>query len=803
MKLWIWLCLGLWPSSQLFSQALTGRVVDADTKEPLPGVAILYNQSLLKGTFTDNNGYFVIPKITDIERVSVTLIGYEGVTFQVYEIARNGKLWQIELKSGMFYLEEVKVVAGENPALRMVRNAIANRKANNPRFYESYEYTSYNKNIIVSKKEAKDDLSARDLKRFMRDTARSSKQHILVLESVTKKWYKSPNMNREEVIATKISGFQEPGVATTPDAIQNFAFHENIIPLVNKKYLNPIADGADKNYVYILSDTLVSGQDTVYTMDYFPKKGSNFEGFQGKLSISTKKWALVGITAAPFDMGKVNIYLEQDYRWIEGYWFPHHMNFELELERVPLTPNGAIMVGKTTLDSIKINVPLRNEMFNHIEVVLNKGAPKVSENFWDDYRPTQLTPQELKTYQHMDSVGQRFKFDALLKSTRNVYQGFIALNYVDVEMNKLLAFNQYEGTRVGLGLYTNEDIWEKVRVGGYVGYGFRDQNWKYGFSGRYYFNRLNDFFITASYLDDVRDPGGIRLKYYEWGTVAQQFFNVLMDRVQEAEVSLTFRPQKYTLLKIGARHFGIAPTYNYIFLGNSDQPITNFAMTEAQFVYRWQHREKFSTNFGQRISQGSRFPVVSFAYSRGFGAEFNSDFTYNKLEAGISFIRYIKKFGRLRISLESGYIDRPLPWSMNFSGRPSFNPSFSVVVKETFQTMRFNEFSSDRYAAFFFMHDFGPLLLRTKKFKPEVRLAHAMTWGSLRNPELHIGVPFKTLEKGFFESGVIIDNIIRINTMNAGYFGIGGGVFYRYGAYHLTDLRDNFTFKVAFMYSVN
>jgi hypothetical protein len=176
---------------------------------------------------------------------------------------------------------------------------------------------------------------------------------------------------------------------------------------------------------------------------------------------------------------------------------------------------------------------------------------------------------------------------------------------------------------------------------------------------------------------------------------------------------------------------------------------------------------------------------------------------YNKLEAGISFSRYIKKFGRLRFSFEGGYIDRPLPWSMNFSGRPSFNPSFSVVVRNTFQTMRFNEFSSDRYGALFFMHDFGPLLLRTKKFKPEVRIAHAMTIGSLRSPELHQGVDFKTMEKGYLESGVILDNLIRINMMNAGYIGFGAGVFYRYGAYHLPVERDNYTFKFAVMYSIN
>jgi hypothetical protein len=247
------------------------------------------------------------------------------------------------------------------------------------------------------------------------------------------------------------------------------------------------------------------------------------------------------------------------------------------------------------------------------------------------------------------------------------------------------------------------------------------------------------------------------------------------------------------------------PTYDYQFLGNQfGDPLDNiFRFTEAQLAYRWQFKEKYTRNYGQRISQGSKWPIVNVIYSRGLDQTFGSDFTYNKVEAGVWFERYLKGLGKMRISAEVGLIDRPLPWSMNFSGRPSYNPSFSVVVKETFQTMRFNEFSSDRYASLFFMHDFGPLLLRFKRFKPEIRIAQAISYGTLRNPELHVGVPFKTLEKGFFESGLIIDNIIRINMFNTGYLGFGGGAFYRYGPNRLPTERENWTFKIAVMYSVN
>lgn len=790
---------------QSWAQPIIGKVYDIKTGDPLPGVAISYNQTSRLGVISDDNGNFTIPQAGQVEVVIFYFIGYKTLKYTKAELPKNLNRWNVMLEPEVAMLNEIKIVAGENPALRIVRHAISNRQANNPRFYPSYKYVSYNKNVVTYQMELPDSATEKDRQQFMRDTANSQNRHLLIIESVTRKLYLYPNKNKEEIIGTKISGFQQPGVGTVPSGIQNFAMHENIIPLVNKKFLNPIADGADKHYAYILSDTLYDGTDTIFEMDYFPERGANFEGFKGKLRIHTRKWALVYITAKPADEGKINLNFSQDYVWVQGnFWFPKHLNFELELERIPFRELGAVMIGKTTLDSIEINLPLREEMFNHIEVAIKEDAGRVNDNFWETYRNENLSVKEQETYRQMDSIGDRYMFDALLKGTRNLYEGFIAVGVLDIEMNKLFAYNAYEGLRLGMGLYTNQDISKKFRVGGYVGHGDKDNAWKYGGSFRWYFNKPNDFYATISYLNDVRDPGGIRLKYSEWGTLAQQFFNVLMDKVQEAEVSLTFRAAEYTVLKIGMRHFELQPTYTYQFTNGTADPSTQpFRFTEAQLTYRWQYKEKFSNTYGQRISHSSKNPIVYGIYSRGMQDVLDGNFEYNKVELGMLYSHYIKNLGRLRFSVEGGFVDRPVPWSMNFSGRPSYNPSFSVVVRETFQTMRFNEFSSSSYAAFFLLHDFGPLLLRYKAFKPEIRLAQGIMYGKLTHPEMHVGVPFKTLEHGYFESGLILDNLLRINIFNAGYFGIGAGAFYRYGAYSLPNDRDNWAFKISFMYSVN
>lgn len=790
------------------AQVVNGRVIDGETGEPLPGVAVEYNQTLRMGEVTDIDGYFAISNLREVQQVVCSFIGYTTATFNRGELPRDGGLWVIKLFPESEQLNEVEVIAGENPALRIVRLAIDHRLSNNPQKYPSYEYVSYNKNILTYRMDLPDSLKSRkDSLRFVKDTTLAKSRHILVLESVTKKKFKAPYKGREEVVATKISGFDNPAMGVTPEGQENFGFHENIINHLSKEFINPIAKGADKKYVYILTDTTFLGTDTIYHMDYFPEKGANFDAFKGELSIHTRNWAMVHIIAYPADMGPINLYIEQEYSWVQNaYWFPKKMHLEIELDKIPLRNTGAVMVANSTFDSVIIGKDYPDELFSHIEVKLNDDAGKAEDDFWEKYRTEPLDAKELTTYKKMDSIGQRYKFDALLKSTRNVYDGFIALDYVDIEYSKLLAFNQYEGFRLGAGLYTNEDVSKKFRLGGYFGYGFRDEAYKYGGKFIWYFNKPRDFYFTAMHLKDVRDPGGVRLKYSEWKSVAEQFFNVLMDKVKETNISLTFRPTTYVKLTLGMRQFSLLPTYNYQFLGtNPDGQIVTGAYnySEVNAMLRWQHKEKFSTNWGQRISYGSDYPVFSANYSHGFAGPLNAQFEYNKFEVGIFYKRYTKGFGKTRIQLEAGYVDRPVPWSMNFSGRPSYNPSFSVVVRETFQTMRFNEFSSTQYAALFFMHDFGPLLLRTRIFKPEFRIFQGATFGTLRYADMHQGVNFKGLDHGYYESGVVVDNIIRISMISTGYLGIGAGAFYRYGPYHLDHEPDNWTFKIAFMYSIN
>ena len=73
-----------------------------------------------------------------------------------------------------------------------------------------------------------------------------------------------------------------------------------------------------------------------------------------------------------------------------------------------------------------------------------------------------------------------------------------------------------------------------------------------------------------------------------------------------------------------------------------------------------------------------------------------------------------------------------------------------------------------------------------------------MTYGTLSNKNDHFNIPIKTLEKGYFESGILINSIFR----QLDFIGYGFGVFYRYGDYAFDNHTDNLAYKLTLTFEI-
>ena len=108
-----------------------------------------------------------------------------------------------------------------------------------------------------------------------------------------------------------------------------------------------------------------------------------------------------------------------------------------------------------------------------------------------------------------------------------------------------------------------------------------------------------------------------------------------------------------------------------------------------------------------------------------------------------------------------------------------------------------NEFVSDRFASIHFQQDFGKLLFSKGQFQPGIALAASAGYGTMKYDSRHINLNQNTLDKGYYETGILFNNLLR-----QWIFGFGLAVFYRFGPYSLPETIDNFAFKITLRFNL-
>ena len=304
----VFLLLPLFGLAQL--HIISGVVYDKSSKETLPFVNITVNKSKL-GTAADIDGKFDFSVNEPVYSVKFSYIGYEPLELEI--TAKTKFPLEIFLKESKNELDQIELVAGENPAHEIIRKASANRKQNNPEALKTFAYTSYNKFVVSFQldstvslidtnwvNEGLDSTSMKIDSSNFKAKQFSDSQHLFMLESVSeRKFSSSPKRNNEKVIASRVSGFKNPTFTLLATQMQSFSFYNDFITVLDKDYINPISGGSTNRYIFIIQDTVVSSYDSTFVISYQPKLNSKFEGLSGVLYITSDGWALKNILAKP------------------------------------------------------------------------------------------------------------------------------------------------------------------------------------------------------------------------------------------------------------------------------------------------------------------------------------------------------------------------------------------------------------------------------------------------------------------------------------------------------------------------
>lgn len=807
------ICIVFLSAGGFANDIVEGRVIDQNTKEPLAFVSIVI-KGTQKAAYTDLDGRFKIISDTLVNDLLFSYVGYESITYHVTD--HQNILIKMLRKDQE--LNAVDIIAGENPAHRIIKRASHNRKLNDPDRINDYRCTIYSKTYYdlvrntLSKKDSllKDSLAKQNApvkKDSIRNDSSSAflsyfidNSHLFMMESVYERKYLSPGNLNETVIATKASGLKSPSFSTSATDLQPFSFYKDYFKMLGKDYLNPISPGSTAKYFFQIEDTLYQDLDSVYIISFRPLKDKNFTGLQGVLYINTNGYAIQNVIASPYDKGLMDLKIQQQYQFTEGkQWFPQQLNYELFYKNYPSKTMGMKLTGKSYITGIKLDEGLRKRDFGFATVTMDPEATFHDSTYWSANRLDTLSTKEKRTYHLLDSIGEKKHFDRYLKVVEALATFQIPISVISLDIDHIINLNDYETIRLGIGAHTNDRLSKWFTMGGYVGYGFRDKVMKYGGDAKLYLKKNSkDYYLKYSYSNDIAEPGKAQY-FYSTVNLNRSLMASRMDHIIQQEVSFNFRALKYLTTNIALNQNQRTPNYAYGFYTDvfSAPQSSVFKSAELRIKGRYAYQEKLVQSFGQMLSSGSKYPILHFAYTAGFKASGYGDYRFNKISAGIEKTFLIRNLGKTHMLLEGGMIEGTVPYPYLFNGNGSFTKDGYLYVRHNFQTMGLYEFLSDRYVNVFLSHDFGSLLFKTQKHQPELVVFTNIGYGTLLDSSRHSLLPFKTMEKGFFESGLMINNIIKYNYLNLFYLGIGGGAFTRYGAYANKKWQDNMAYKLS------
>lgn len=784
----------------------TGEIKDSLSKQPLAFVNVLASNSL-RGTTSDIDGKFKLLSRSKLDSLRFSYLGYAPKTISAESLKKQKVIY---LQQTNFQLKEVEVLAGENPAHRLIQLAVQNRDLNNPEKSTEFYYESYNKLIITGDLDSNILLNQDSIQKLDSNDQAAyklfNKQHLFMMESVSERNHIPPDNSKELVLASRVSGLKNPMFSLIGTQLQSFSFYSNYINLFGNNYLSPISKGSINKYLFELTDTILQEQDSIFLIRFQPRKGKNFEALKGVLYLNTNGYAIQNIIAEPVEKEMIEVKIQQKYEQMDGnQWFPVQLNTNLIFHNIELNGYNAIGIGRSYLKNIQLESKLKKGKIGNTILSLDPEAGEKDESYWESYRLDSLDAKERETYRKIDSIGDAENFDEKMKLFRTFVTGSIPWGKIDLPIKHFMDYNDYEGFRLGVGAETNDKFIRNFRIGGYGAYGFKDRAFKYGGYAKWEPKSDRLFKMQLSYSNDVVESGGVDFVGVRTATFSNEGLKKLyinqMDGAEKYQFDLGFRALRDFRFTFIGNYQDRTINSNYKFVMDPKEVtpilIDNFTLVETAIDIRYSFKEKYMEMFGMKFPVETKYPVVHLRLTQGFDSFLEGEFEYQRIDAKIDQSILWKGLGLSSIRIAGGLIEGDVPLTAQYRTQGTYSDGLLLATEYSFETVRPNEFYSDRYANFFFRHNFKSLLYKGEKFRPELTLLASYGIGDLlQTKQQHRNVNYKTLEHGLIETGMQINKLLNFE-----FTAIGIAGYYRLGAYSSEKWEENAVVKLSAVFS--
>ncbi len=229
------------------------------------------------------------------------------------------------------------------------------------------------------------------------------------------------------------------------------------------------------------------------------------------------------------------------------------------------------------------------------------------------------------------------------KKEHPLSSGYYPIGFFDIDLKTLIKYNNYEGFRLGIGGLTNDKLFEKYKLGGYVAYGFKDKALKYSLGASARVNKEKKAWVSVYYVDDIKEIG--TFDFLTDARVYSIFEPRLVNIIQFykyrkwfANVTSELSPK--ILGEFRVEHSNVENIESYYFI-NDGIPYKDYQLAEATVSVRVSPKTDFFTNEDGTKEYFDGFPKISAQITQGFKDVAGSDFNYTKF--GLKLDYYIKR----------------------------------------------------------------------------------------------------------------------------------------------------------------
>ena len=516
------------------SQAqIKGRVTDK-AGEPLPFVNIFVQDSYL-GTTSNELGNYVLelPDSGDYTLV-FQYLGFETLSKTV-NYKGGSQTLDVSLEATSLSLDEVVIDASEDPAYRIIRAAIANRKQNSQRI-SAYTADFYSKGLWKVT-EAPERIMGEEVGDFGGALDSTRTGIIYLSETISEIAYQEPKDFKEKIIASKVSG-NDNGFSFNSAGDANFSFYNNTIE-INAQLVSPIASNALEYYRYKLEGVFYEDGKLINKILVTPKRSQD-RVWQGYVYIVEDDWEFYGIdlttsgTAIQIPFVKELVFKQNfTYDKQKEFWVKISQTIDFSFGLFGLNGDGRFtaVYSNYNFDPGFTRASFTNEVLTFVD-----NANEKDSLYWNQVRPVPLTPEEISDYVRKDSIQTLRKSKTYLDSIdsgnnrpsllapltgytyRNSYERWnVTYDGPSFQFNTIQGYTPEVGLSFFKGFDENYTRW--LSFNSRFNYGIDDDRFRFNARATYRFNAKNRARLSVS--------GGVTVDQFNGSEPISPFVNAI------------------------------------------------------------------------------------------------------------------------------------------------------------------------------------------------------------------------------------------------------------------------------------